>query len=261
MKKAVPLTLMAATLFGIALAALAATSPSLECGTASGLSGTVVTLPVTFTEGSTEVAGLQYSIGLPSGWSIVSVSAGPATNAASKAVDVNTSNGMFMIFGANQNTIATGVVANVQIKIASAAVSGSYPITISGVILSALNGAPVPSAAPINGSVIVSSTIPTISSFIATPASITVGSSSTLSWSVTGATSLSISPNVGTVTGTSISVKPTATTTYTLIATDSSGSATATTTVTVSAKGAPKITSFTANPASIVTGASSTLSW
>lgn len=73
---------------------------------------------------------------------------------------------------------------------------------------------------------------PTISSFYASPTSITSGQSSTLSWSVTGATSLSIS-GIGAVTGTSVSVTPTQTTTYTLTATNAQGSVTANATITV----------------------------
>ncbi|HTV83564.1 MAG TPA: Ig domain-containing protein [Acidobacteriaceae bacterium] len=80
---------------------------------------------------------------------------------------------------------------------------------------------------------------PTISSFTASPASITSGSGSMLSWATSGATSIAITP--GTFTSTSASgstsVSPTATTTYTLTATNASGSATSTATVTVTAAG------------------------
>src|SRR5262249_16349908 len=66
--------------------------------------------------------------------------------------------------------------------------------------------------------------VPVIASFTASPNSIQAGQSATLNWSVTGATTLSISPGVGTVTGTSVTVSPSATTTYTLTATNSGGS-------------------------------------
>ncbi|MGA3045047.1 MAG: hypothetical protein ABSD67_00365 [Terracidiphilus sp.] len=105
---------------------------------------------------------------------------------------------------------------------------------------------------------------PTISSFTASPASINSGSSSTLSWVTTGATSIAITPGAFTSTSASSSttVSPTATTTYTLTATNAAGSVTATATVTVTvAASKPTITSFTANPASINSGSSSTLSW
>ncbi len=75
---------------------------------------------------------------------------------------------------------------------------------------------------------------PVISSFSAAASTIQPGQSTALNWSVTGATSLSIAPGVGTVTGSSVTVTPSATTTYTLTATNSAGSAAATTTVTVS---------------------------
>jgi uncharacterized protein YkwD len=76
---------------------------------------------------------------------------------------------------------------------------------------------------------------PTITSFTATPSAISPGQSVTLSWNVSGATSLSIDIGVGSVTGlTSKIVAPTLTTKYTLTATNSTGSVTATTTVTAS---------------------------
>lgn len=103
---------------------------------------------------------------------------------------------------------------------------------------------------------------PAIASFAASPASIVAGTSTTLSWSVTGAIGVSISPSVGAVSGTSVSVSPTATTTYTLTATNAVGSVTKTVTVTVTpAPTPPVIASFTASPTSIVAGASTTLSW
>ena len=79
-----------------------------------------------------------------------------------------------------------------------------------------------------------SPTAPIINSFSADPPSITVGESSTLSWSVTDATSVTIDNGIGSValTGTS-SVNPTTSTTYTLTATNSAGSVTATCAVTV----------------------------
>ena len=76
--------------------------------------------------------------------------------------------------------------------------------------------------------------VPIINSFSADPATITVGESSTLSWSVTDATSVTIDNAIGSValTGTT-AVSPTTTTTYTLTATNTAGSVTASTTVTV----------------------------
>ena len=104
---------------------------------------------------------------------------------------------------------------------------------------------------------------PVISAFSASPTSLTTGGSTTLSWTVAGASSLTITPGVGTVTGTSIIVSPATTTTYTLTATNLIGSATQTATVTVTpvVPTTPVISSFAATPATITAGSTSTLNW
>jgi hypothetical protein len=107
------------------------------------------------------------------------------------------------------------------------------------------------------------STAPAITSFTASPAGIDPGSSATLVWETNGATNIAITP--GTFTSNSgngtTSVSPSATTTYTLTASNSTGSTTSTLTVTVNAAKKPAISSFKANPTTITSGASSTLSW
>jgi hypothetical protein len=74
---------------------------------------------------------------------------------------------------------------------------------------------------------------PVISSFTASPATISAGSTSMLSWNVSGAIYLIVSPEVGPVRGTAATVTPAATTTYTLYATNQYGRTTQTVTVTV----------------------------
>ena len=81
--------------------------------------------------------------------------------------------------------------------------------------------------------------LPSISSFTARPASITLGGISTLSWVTSGATTLSIAP--GSIASSSASgstnVSPETTTTYVLTATNAAGSVTASAMVTVTAAG------------------------
>jgi hypothetical protein len=74
---------------------------------------------------------------------------------------------------------------------------------------------------------------PTISTFTASPSSITAGSSTTLSWTGSGASYNVVSPQIGVISGSSVTVTPTATTTYTLYSTNQYGRTTATVTVTV----------------------------
>ena len=105
---------------------------------------------------------------------------------------------------------------------------------------------------------------PTINSFTASPTTIISGNSSTLSWSTTNVTSVTIDNGVGTFgPSNSTSVSPNTTTTYTLTATGLGGTTTATVTVTVNPPTlvAPTISSFTASPTAIIIGNSSTLAW
>jgi len=101
---------------------------------------------------------------------------------------------------------------------------------------------------------------PTIT-FSASPSTIAPGQTSTLAWTTTNATTVTIDNGIGgqALSG-SFPVNPTATTTYTLTATGSGGTRTTTATVTVTAPGTPQIT-FTATPAVIVTGSTATLTW
>jgi len=75
--------------------------------------------------------------------------------------------------------------------------------------------------------------VPTITSFTSSPTHVSAGGSVTLSWNTSNAQYTIVSPDVGAVRGTSVTVKPSATTTYTLYATNQYGRNTATVTVNV----------------------------
>jgi hypothetical protein len=113
---------------------------------------------------------------------------------------------------------------------------------------------------------ILANTPASVATFTASPSQITPGQTSTLSWVVLNASTVSIAPGIGNVTATSgsVQVTPAATTTYTLTATSASGaSVTATAVVTVSAAPVvnPQIVMFNGSPLSITAGGQSTLSW
>jgi hypothetical protein len=74
---------------------------------------------------------------------------------------------------------------------------------------------------------------PTISNFTASPANVAAGGNVTLSWTVSNASYLIVSPGPGAVRGANATVTPSATTSYTLIATNAYGRTTATVNVTV----------------------------
>lgn len=103
---------------------------------------------------------------------------------------------------------------------------------------------------------------PVINSFTAAPSSIQQNQSSTLSWSVTGAASVTIdgitvNPQAGQMT-----VTPPGTHTYTIVATGGGCSPqTVQSQVTVTVTSCPTISFFTATPTTIFQGGSSTLQW
>jgi outer membrane protein OmpA-like peptidoglycan-associated protein/uncharacterized cupredoxin-like copper-binding protein len=104
-------------------------------------------------------------------------------------------------------------------------------------------------------------TVPQVVVFVVTPTTIDPGSSAKLCWQVTGATSISVQPGVGSNLNANdcATVSPSATTTYTLTATNATGQIQANATLNV---GSVRITSFTANPAFITSlGSPSVLSW
>lgn len=109
--------------------------------------------------------------------------------------------------------------------------------------------------------------LPGIDSFTANPASIDYGSSTVLSWQVDGATSLSLDHGVGNIPAASktATVRPGATTSYTLTAQNDAGSQRATTTVTVKDQPPSGLKIITASPNPILTGdantAETTISW
>ncbi|HEX8815996.1 MAG TPA: hypothetical protein VF753_10890 [Terriglobales bacterium] len=74
---------------------------------------------------------------------------------------------------------------------------------------------------------------PVVASFTADPPTISKGQSSTLSWSVNGASYFIVSPQVGAIRGDQVTVAPSATTTYTLYSTNGFGRTKKEVTVTV----------------------------
>lgn len=97
-------------------------------------------------------------------------------------------------------------------------------------------------------------------SLSANPTTITAGQSSTLSWTTTDATSVTMNGSPVAASG-SQPYTPATTTTYTLVASNAAGSVTRQVTVTVNAAVPMPTASLAASPSSIMSGSSSTLSW
>ncbi len=97
---------------------------------------------------------------------------------------------------------------------------------------------------------------PVISSFTANPCYIQCGQCVVLTWTVSNAATVTLSPGIGSVPNSgTYSVSPSYTTTYTLTATNSGGSVSASTTVTV----APYVSTITSSSSQIAGGESNIL--
>jgi hypothetical protein len=102
---------------------------------------------------------------------------------------------------------------------------------------------------------------PQIQTFSAIPGTIGLGDSALLTWSVSGADSIFLSPAIGAIIEAAKWVHPPTTTTYRLVATNRTGADTAYASVSVNLPPPPVIESFIASAGTIVSGAASVLSW
>jgi len=218
--------------------------------TVSPATTTTYTISATGTDGKTVTAAAQVTVGAVTA-QIVRFVANPSSIAtgASTTLSWSTSN-------ATTVSIAPGigsVSANGSIAVSPAATT-IYTISATGT-----DGKTVTATAQVT----VGAVTAQILRFAASPNTIGLGASTTLSWSTSNATSISISPTVGTVTANgSTTVSPATTTSYTLSATGADGkTVTAVTTVTVSGSAIPQIVTFVATPQSIAPGGSTQICW
>jgi len=154
-------------------------------------------------------------------------------------------------------TNGTGIITPDNVAVNSGTVVTVSPIatTIYTLTVTAASGAAVTQTATVT----VAPAPPSITSFVANPASITAGGSATLTAVFANGAGVITPGNLAVTSGTPVTVSPKATTTYTLTVTPASGTAvTATATVTVT-PAPPSITSFVANPATIAARGSATL--
>lgn len=102
--------------------------------------------------------------------------------------------------------------------------------------------------------------VPNIMSFDISPATITAGTSATLTWNVPGANSVIINPEVGVVAASgSRIVSPNVTTAYTISASGALG--TASKSVVLVVNPAPIVINLSANPTVLMSGGSAALQW
>jgi hypothetical protein len=199
---------------------------------------------------------------------------GTTTSNVTVTVSAVTGNPQILRYEANPVTITPG-----QSSTLSWATAGATSASISGVGTVPVNGSTTVTptqtttytltatssdnksvTAPVTV-IVAAASVPQIVTFVANPPTIDAGQSTKLCWQVNNATSITITPGVGSNLNANdcATVTPTQTTTYTLTATNSSGQIQANVTVNV---GQIRILSFTSDPlTSLAAGAPVTLSW
>lgn len=138
-----------------ALTALAAAISA--CGTAMGVSfgklnvgkyailtpqavvisaGQSANLAINFTPGPDPVAGLQFDLMLPAGFSVTGETIGPAGSSASKQVSSSAVTGgfRFLIFGLNQNAIPEGILLNITLNTDTSVRPGPQTLPLTGIV-------------------------------------------------------------------------------------------------------------------------------
>jgi hypothetical protein len=179
--------------------------------------------------------------------SITSFTASPAT------ITAGTSSSLTGIFSGGAGVI-TGGSSSISAASGTAVTVSPASTTTYTLTVTATNGTQVTATATVT----VTPAAPTITSFTASPTTITAGGSSSLTAVFAGGTGVVTPGNITVTSGTAVSVSPTTTTTYTLTVTPGTGTA-ITQTAVVTVVAAPVITSFLAAPSSVESGTSSNL--
>jgi trimeric autotransporter adhesin len=137
---------------------------SLSLSSGTGNAGTTISLALSFGEGGTAPAGLQWTLVYPSSQiSSSGATAGPAATAAGKALSCASGPGLLtcVVIGLNTNAIGAGVIANVQMTLAADATTTS--IGISNPVGVDATGSALPALAAAGGIIAVPTSISSIS--------------------------------------------------------------------------------------------------
>jgi len=113
-----------------------ALAQSLSLASGSAISGSSLSLNLSFDAAASAPAGLQWTLSYaPGAVTSLGTAAGPAVTAADKTLTCNSGSGLVtcLAYGMNANVIGSGVVAVVTVTLASTS-SGSVPVAMSNVL-------------------------------------------------------------------------------------------------------------------------------
>ena len=138
----------------------AAQNPVIAVGSAAGPAGSAVDLSVDFRAGGTGVSTLQFDLILPEGLSSPNppvIATGSAASSAGKSASGSippTGGVRVLIFGLNDNAVASGAIAFIRLNIAGGTSPGTLAVAITGIVASDPAGNNVPTSGTA-GSVVV----------------------------------------------------------------------------------------------------------
>ncbi|HJT87199.1 MAG TPA: putative Ig domain-containing protein [Bryobacteraceae bacterium] len=167
-------------------APLSAQISALTLGSGSGAAGGNTALNLTLTAASgTSLAGLEWTLTYPPTIGALAVTAGPAAASAGKALSCAGANGSYtcLLTGLNSNILPNGIIAVVNIALASGA-SGTVPIGVSGVLGSSSSGGTLPVSGTGGGISVAGSSAPStpaVTSLVCSPATLAPGGTASCS--------------------------------------------------------------------------------
>jgi hypothetical protein len=126
-------------------------SAVLATAVVGGQVGSQFNIPIQFVPGAAQVASLQFDLLIPTGFALVSATAGPVATAAGKQVNsqfnppgLPASTVRVLLFGLNQTVLGEGHLLTLRLSTQSSVARRRYPMGISNVIASDLNGIDAP---------------------------------------------------------------------------------------------------------------------
>jgi hypothetical protein len=262
------------TAAGPVITSFAASPTTIEAGSSSQLTAVFTGGTGVVTPGNIPVTSGTAITVSPTTTTTYTLTVTPTTGTAATATATVTVDPVPTItsFTANPTSISSGSSAQLTAVFAGGTgvvtpgntpVTSGTAITVSPTTTTIYTLTVTPPVGSVNATmqttVTVNSGGPSITSFVATPSEIAAGSSSSLKGLFSGGTGVITPGNIAVTSGIPVSVTPATTTTYTLTVTPTSGTP-ATSTATVTVDPAPVISSFAANPTTIVAGNPSSLS-
>jgi uncharacterized protein (TIGR03437 family) len=159
-------------------------SVAVSIGSASGMPGSTVTVPISLTSsGGAQSVDVEWKFAYSSDITAVTVTAGTSSTNAQKTVACN--NATCLIYGLNTNLISDGTVAMATFQIAPSPSANPIPIQVTGVFVSTADGSGI-TASGGSGAISLSSQVVSLAGLNCTTANLNTPASTPCTATLTG---------------------------------------------------------------------------